>query len=87
MGHTFLLNDKYSKPLNAKFKSKNGKPELLYMGSYGLGLTRILAASVEVLSSETEIRWPDVLAPYNVVILPPKVSFKIYKMAIANHCF
>lgn len=44
------------------------------MGSYGLGLSRILAAAIEVLSSEIEIRWPDVLAPYNVVILPPKVS-------------
>lgn len=49
------------------------------MGSYGLGLSRILAASTEVLSKETEMKWPDVLAPYNVIILPPKVSiFEIY---------
>lgn len=44
------------------------------MGSYGLGLSRILAGSIEVLSSETEIRWPDILVPYDVVIIPPKVS-------------
>lgn len=44
------------------------------MGSYGLGLSRILAASVEVLSNEQEMRWPEILAPYTVLILPPKVS-------------
>lgn len=43
------------------------------MGSYGLGLSRILAGCIEVVSTETEINWPDVLAPYNVIILPPKV--------------
>lgn len=46
------------------------------MGCYGLGLSRILAASVEVLSSEQEMRWPDILAPYNVIILPPKAGSK-----------
>jgi prolyl-tRNA synthetase len=73
VGHTFLLGDKYSKPLKATYLSSNGKPEVLQMGSYGLGLSRILAAAVEVLSSEQEIRWPPSLAPYNVIILPPKV--------------
>lgn len=73
VGHTFLLGEKYSKPLNATFLSNSGKPEVLQMGSYGLGLSRILAAVIEVLSSEQEIRWPAVLAPYNVIILPPKV--------------
>ncbi|XP_060526889.1 probable proline--tRNA ligase, mitochondrial [Cylas formicarius] len=74
VGHTFLLGDKYSKPLNAKYLSHNAKPQLLQMGSYGLGLSRILAASVEVLSLEQEMRWPDSLAPFNVVVVPPKAG-------------
>ncbi|KAG5873365.1 hypothetical protein JTB14_022968 [Gonioctena quinquepunctata] len=76
VGHTFFLGDKYSKPLKAHYISKHIKQEVLQMGSYGLGLSRILAASIEVLSSDTEMKWPDVLAPYNVIILPPKVGSK-----------
>nr|CAI5818333.1 unnamed protein product [Callosobruchus analis] len=76
VGHTFLLGDKYSKP-KAFYLGKNSKPQVLHMGSYGLGLSRILAACVEVLSTETDIVWPDVLVPYNVVILPPKVNYII----------
>lgn len=74
MGHTFYLGNKYSKPLRAHYLSQKGKPEILQMGSYGLGLSRIVAASLEVLSTEIEIGWPDVIAPYNVIIIPPKVK-------------
>ena len=42
------------------------------MGCYGLGLSRILAASVEVLSSEKELRWPDAIVPFTVCIVCPK---------------
>ena len=43
------------------------------MGCYGLGVSRILAAAIEVLSSDHEVRWPRVIAPYQVCIIPPKV--------------
>ncbi|KAJ8984706.1 hypothetical protein NQ317_004967 [Molorchus minor] len=76
VGHTFFLGVKYSKSLKAHFLSKNAKPEVLQMGSYGMGLSRLIAASVEVLSTEQEMRWPDSLAPYNIVILPPKAGSK-----------
>ncbi|CAH2020599.1 unnamed protein product [Acanthoscelides obtectus] len=76
VGHTFLLGDKYSKPLKAFYLGKNAKPQVLQMGSYGLGLSRILAACVELLSTETDIAWPDVLAPYNVAVIPPKAGSK-----------
>ncbi|KAF2901000.1 hypothetical protein ILUMI_05184 [Ignelater luminosus] len=76
VGHTFLLGDKYSKPLKAFFLTQENKPNVLQMGSYGLGLSRIIAAAVEVLSSEHEIRWPRILAPYTVVIIPPKEGSK-----------
>lgn len=44
------------------------------MGSYGLGVSRIIAAAVEVLSEEFEMRWPYHLAPYLLAIIPPKVN-------------
>lgn len=42
------------------------------MGCYGIGITRLIAASVETLSTENEIRWPFSLAPFSVCIIPPK---------------
>ncbi|XP_066141936.1 probable proline--tRNA ligase, mitochondrial [Euwallacea fornicatus] len=72
VGHTFFLGDKYSKPLKANYLDKHAKPQVLQMGSYGIGITRILAASLECLSLEQELRWPDSIAPYNLVIIPPK---------------
>lgn len=73
MAHTFLLGDKYSKPLNAVYLTKDAQQNVLQMGSYGIGLTRLMAASIEVLSLEQEMRWPDLLVPFSVVIIPPKV--------------
>ena len=46
------------------------------MGCYGLGLSRILAASVEVLSTETELRWPEAIVPFSVCIVCPKGGSK-----------
>ena len=76
VGHTFLLGDRYSKVLNATFRAENGKPSVPEMGCFGLGVSRILAASVEVLSLEREIRWPPLIAPYSVAILAPKRGSK-----------
>ncbi|XP_021936027.1 probable proline--tRNA ligase, mitochondrial isoform X2 [Zootermopsis nevadensis] len=80
VGHTFLLGTKYSLPLKAKFTTATGKSDFLQMGSYGLGMTRILAASVEVLSLPDQIRWPIALAPYTVCIIPPKVRKEVRKV-------
>lgn len=80
VGHTFLLGTKYSEPLNAYYASPKGK-KVLYMGSYGLGLTRILAACLEVISLPDEIRWPQLLAPYLLLIITPKAGSKEEKVA------
>ena len=72
VGHTFFLGDKYSKIFGAKFIQKNGKPEVLEMGCYGIGVSRILAASLEVLSNESELSWPAEIVPYQVVLIAPK---------------
>lgn len=70
VGHTFLLDTKYSEPLNACIHEKTKKP--LAMGCYGIGLTRIMASAVEILSNDQDLRWPTNLAPYTVIIIPPK---------------
>ncbi|XP_045658207.1 probable proline--tRNA ligase, mitochondrial [Ursus americanus] len=76
VGHTFYLGTKYSSIFNAQFTNAQGKPCLAEMGCYGLGVTRILAAAVEVLSTEDCIRWPGLLAPYQVCLIPPKKGSK-----------
>ncbi|XP_044531885.1 probable proline--tRNA ligase, mitochondrial [Gracilinanus agilis] len=76
VGHTFYLGTKYSSVFNAEFINAQGKPSLLEMGCYGLGVTRILAAAIEVLSMEDCIRWPGLLAPYQVCLIPPKKGSK-----------
>ncbi|XP_010213735.1 PREDICTED: probable proline--tRNA ligase, mitochondrial, partial [Tinamus guttatus] len=72
VGHTFYLGTKYSSVFNATFLTPENKLQLAEMGCYGLGVTRILAAAVEVLSTEDSIRWPSLIAPYQVCFIPPK---------------
>lgn len=76
IGHTFLLGDKYSKTLGATFLADNGKPSNMIMGCYGIGVTRMVAASLECLSTENELKWPTLLAPFDVCIIPPKEGSK-----------
>lgn len=76
VGHTFLLEDRYTTPLGASFLQTNGKPAPLVMGCYGIGITRLIAASIECLSLEQEMRWPFALAPFSVCIIPPKDGSK-----------
>ena len=77
VGHTFLLGDKYSKIFKAKYMPKKGKPQILQMGCYGLGVSRILASSLEILSTEeNRLRWPLEIAPFKVMIIAPKEGSK-----------
>jgi prolyl-tRNA synthetase len=72
VGHIFKLGTKYSEPLNARFLDEDGKEKPLVMGSYGIGLGRIMAAAVEQHHDENGIIWPRSIAPYDahVVVLP-----------------
>jgi len=72
VGHLFLLGKKYSKPLNANVISAQGNLVPCEMGCYGLGVSRIMAACLEILSSENKLRWPTALAPYKICLIPPK---------------
>jgi prolyl-tRNA synthetase len=70
VGHVFYLGTKYSAAMKASFLDQNGKPQLLEMGCYGIGITRLPAAAVEQNHDERGIIWPDALAPFTVVICP-----------------
>ena len=70
VGHVFYLGTKYSAAMKASFLDQNGKPQLLEMGCYGIGITRLPAAAVEQNHDERGIIWPDALAPFTVVLCP-----------------
>lgn len=62
---------------------KASKPEPMEMGCYGIGVTRLVGAAIETLSSETHIRWPFSIAPFSVCIIPPEKRSKAF--SIASH--
>lgn len=68
VGHVFFLGDTYSKKLQASFLDTDGKPRLMQMGCYGIGISRIAAAAIEQNHDEKGIIWPRALAPFEVVI-------------------
>ena len=70
VGHVFYLGTKYSQALNATFLDENGKPKVLEMGCYGIGVTRLLGAAIEQGHDEQGIIWPESIAPFSTVICP-----------------
>ena len=70
VGHVFLLGSYYSQAMNATFLDENGKPQLLQMGCYGIGVTRLLGAAIEQNHDERGIIWPVTMAPFTVVLCP-----------------
>ena len=70
VGHVFALGDVYSKALGATFLDTAGQPQIMEMGCYGIGITRIVAAAIEQNHDERGIVWPDPLAPFRVAIAP-----------------
>ncbi|HRP27739.1 MAG TPA: proline--tRNA ligase [Burkholderiaceae bacterium] len=70
VGHVFYLGTKYSQAMNATYLDENGKPQLMEMGCYGIGITRLLGAAIEQNHDERGIVWPDAMAPFTVVLCP-----------------
>lgn len=69
VGNIFSLGTKYSAPFDLKYKNENGEEKLVIMGSYGIGLGRLMGTVVEVLSDDKGIIWPESIAPYQVHLL------------------
>ncbi len=90
VGHTFKLGTKYSKSMNATFLDENNKEKYFFMGCYGIGVSRIVAAFIEQSYDEDGIIWHPNIAPFLIYILPidyndtdiKNVADKIYKELI-----
>ena len=70
VGHIFQLRTKYAEALNCKFLNEQGKEQIMEMGCYGIGVSRILGAAIEQNNDARGIIWPDAIAPFQVAIVP-----------------
>ena len=74
LGHVFQLGTKYSESLGALYLDENGVQKPMIMGCYGIGVSRLIAAIIEVNNDAGGIMWPKEVAPFDVEILPVQVS-------------
>ena len=81
VGNIFSLGTKFSAPFDLKFKNENNEENLVVMGSYGIGLTRLMGTVVEVLSDDKGIIWPESIAPFKVQLLSLGESEAVLKEA------
>ncbi|MGM0542929.1 MAG: proline--tRNA ligase [Pseudomonadota bacterium] len=70
VGHVFQLGKKYSEAMNASVLGDNGKTSHPWMGCYGIGVTRVVAAAIEQNHDAAGIIWPNALAPFHVALVP-----------------
>ena len=70
VGHIFYFGDKYSKPLNCFVDSQDGKKNAVKMGSYGIGVSRLVGAIIEAKYDKEIMKWPKSISPFDVVIIP-----------------
>ncbi|BBN59499.1 proline--tRNA ligase [Hydrogenovibrio marinus] len=86
VGHIFQLGNKYSQALNATVLNETSRAQVLEMGCYGIGVTRVVAAAIEQNHDDKGIIWPEALAPFQVCIVPmqmhksPRVAEAATKM-------
>lgn len=76
IGHVFKLGTRYSKVMNANFLDENGRSQPLIMGSYGIGVSRLLTAIAEQQSDDNGLVWPENIAPYTIHVIPVNVKNK-----------
>ena len=88
VGHIFYFSDKYSRPMNCLIDDKSGKKTSVKMGSYGIGVSRLVGAIIEAKYDKDIMKWPKSISPFEVVIIPSitknnqenlKKAEKIYK--------
>ena len=70
VGHIFYFGDKYSKPMKCSVDSKEGKKIFVKMGSYGIGVSRLVGALIEAKYVKDKMKWPKSVSPFDVVIIP-----------------
>tara|TARA_Y100000816_G_scaffold174275_1_gene125379 strand:- start:27 stop:1340 length:1314 start_codon:yes stop_codon:yes gene_type:complete len=70
VGHIFYFGDKYSKPMNCLIDDKSGKKISVKMGSYGIGVSRLVGAAIEANYNNGIMNWPKPISPFDAVIIP-----------------
>ncbi len=70
VGHIFYFGDKYSKPLKCSVDLQDGKKTNVKMGSYGIGVSRLVGAIIEAKFNNNVMKWPESISPYDVAIIP-----------------
>ena len=70
VGHIFYFGDKYSKPMNCLIDTQEGKKHNVKMGSYGIGVSRLVAAIIEAKFENNIMKWPKAISPFDVAIIP-----------------
>ncbi|WP_434527021.1 proline--tRNA ligase [Photorhabdus asymbiotica] len=83
VGHIFQLGTKYSDAMKATVQGEDGHNQIVTMGCYGIGVTRIVAAAIEQNHDNRGIIWPDAIAPFQVAILPMNMhkSYRVKEIA------
>ena len=69
VGDIYTLGEKYAKALGLTYKDKNGEERIVYMGSYGIGIPRLMGTAVEIFNDEKGIIWPEAIAPFKAHLL------------------
>ncbi|MGB9665966.1 MAG: proline--tRNA ligase [Candidatus Cryosericum sp.] len=86
VGHTFKLGTKYSVPLHANYVDEDGSEKPYFMGCYGIGIGRTLAAVIEQHHDAKGIIWPMSIAPYRVIVIPlNKGDDAVWQAALELH--
>ncbi|CNI14611.1 proline--tRNA ligase [Yersinia mollaretii] len=83
VGHIFQLGTKYSEAMKATVQGEDGRNQVMTMGCYGIGVSRVVAAAIEQNYDDRGIIWPDAIAPFQVAILPMNMhkSFRVKELA------
>ncbi|MEL0638441.1 proline--tRNA ligase [Marinomonas sp. TI.3.20] len=83
VGHIFQLGQQYAEALNASVLNENGKAQIMHMGCYGIGVSRIVAAAIEQNFDDKGILWPESITPFDVVIVAMNYD---KSEAVRNEC-
>src|SRR5690606_38849889 len=70
VGHIFQLGTKYSQAMNARVLNEEGREQIMIMGCYGIGVSRVVASAIEQNHDAQGIIWPDAIAPFRIAIVP-----------------
>jgi prolyl-tRNA synthetase len=85
LGHIFKLGTRYSDPLDLTYDTEEGGQEKVIMGSYGIGISRMIPALIEQRHDDDGIRWPEAVAPFSLSVVPLNEDEEIVEMAEEIH--